>query len=157
MNHSLTVSRVHGPGLPPDHLSAVAWTTPSGGSKSASGMSVLYSRRNACHTWPAVVRDVAWMRVCGAEWSLFPIHTPTATAGASMSSGGARNPYVEKSLRLSAVPVFAAAVRRSPSGPLLSESVCDQKAFCFGSVLPARMSLIRNAAWGEIAATPSGV
>ena len=43
-----------------------------------------------CQTWPADVSEVAWTRVRGAEWSLLPIHTPTARPAASGSSGGAR-------------------------------------------------------------------
>ena len=61
---------------------------------------------------------------------------------------------MEKSRRLSAVPVFVAAGRRESLGPLRSASVCAQKAFCFGSVFPARMFVVRNAACGETAATP---
>ena len=52
--------------------------------------SALVPAAASAQTVPAAVSDVAWTLALGAEWSLLPIQTPTATAGASGSSGGAR-------------------------------------------------------------------
>ena len=90
MNHSRVVARVHEPGRPPVQRSIVARTTPFGGLNEAIGRPLEYSRMNACQTWPAVVKEVACTLASGAEWSLLPIHTPTARAAASGSAGGAR-------------------------------------------------------------------
>ena len=54
------------------------------------------------------------------------------------------------------VPVLAAAGRRDPPGPLRSASFSAQMSFWRGSVLPARMSLTRNADCAETARSPSG-
>ena len=52
--------------------------------------------------------------VRGYEWSLLPIHTPTASAGAFLFAGGARNPYAWTSRLSLVVPVLYAAGRRRP-------------------------------------------
>jgi hypothetical protein len=90
MKSSLTVSLVHGPGRPPDHASIVADTMFFGAWKSATGSFAETSRTNACQSGAAAVSEIAGFRARGLEWSLLPIHTPTASAGAFGSSGGPR-------------------------------------------------------------------
>jgi hypothetical protein len=41
MNHSVVVSRVHGPGLPPVHASILARTTPPGRENEVTGQPLL--------------------------------------------------------------------------------------------------------------------
>ena len=59
MNHSVVVSRVHGPGLPPVHASIVAWTTPFGRENVAIGCFAVSSRTNALHRGAAAVSEIA--------------------------------------------------------------------------------------------------
>ena len=119
MNHSLIVSRVQGPGLPPVHASIRAWTTPFGGAKLATGCLFVRSRTKACHSGAAAVSEIAGWRERGFEWSLLPIQSPIASAGAVGSLGGARKPYVARSRASFAVPVFAATGRRCAGRPVL--------------------------------------
>jgi hypothetical protein len=91
MNHSLIVSRVQGPGLPPVHASIRAWTTPFGRTKLATGCLFVRSRTKACHSGAAAVSEIAGWRERGFEWSLLPIHTGTASDGRPPVWGG-RNP-----------------------------------------------------------------
>src|SRR5258705_14020951 len=96
MNHSLIRCRVHGPGLPPDHLSIEAFTTLLGRRNVEIGQFWVYSRTNARHSGAAAVSEIAGLRARGSEWSLLPIHTPTARAGRSALAGGGGNPYVAR-------------------------------------------------------------
>src|SRR3954470_19951063 len=104
----------------------------------------------------AAASEFAGLLVRGFEWSLLPSHTPTARPAAAGSFGGARNPYVARSRTSSVVPVLAAAGRRDPSFVLCNARAVAQTGFCLGSLLPARMSAMRNAAPGEIACVGSG-
>ena len=104
-------------------------TSPPGRGKSATGHFLVYSRTKACHTSPEASSDVGGLLVRGAEWSLLPIQIPTARPGADGSFGGARKPYAPKSAAASAVPVFTAAGRRLPPGPLRSSRVLAQIGF----------------------------
>jgi len=90
MNHSLVVSRVHGPGAPPVQASIRARTMPVGRLKLATGIFAVRSRMNACQSGAAAVREIAGFFECGFEWSLLPIQIPVAMAGARRSVGGAR-------------------------------------------------------------------
>src|SRR6185503_20191580 len=157
MNHSTFVSRVHGPGAPPVHASILARTTPLGGLNVASGCFEVRSRTNACQSGAAAVNEVAGFFDFGFEWSLLPIHSPTAYAGAAPSFGGATKPYVARSRASFAVPVLAATARWSPWGPLRISRTFDQIGLCFGCVLPSRMSDTRKAACGLTACTALGL
>ena len=88
--NSLRVSRVHGPGFPPDQASIVAVTTLLGRWNLAIGHFFEYSSTNACHSGAAALIDVAGSRERGSEWSLLPIQIPTTSPGLSLSFGGAR-------------------------------------------------------------------
>ena len=137
MNHSDVVARVHGPGLPPVHASIVARTTPFGPLELGDRQPPCSrGRTHATAARPRSARSPA-VRERGFEWSLLPIQTPIASAGASDRLGGARNPYVARSRASLAVPVLTAAGRRLPARAVVgSPSLADQIGFCFGSVLP---------------------
>src|SRR5882672_10758692 len=157
MNHSLIRARVHGPGLPPDHLSIEALTTPLGRRNVETGQFWVYSRTKARHRGAAAVSEIAGCRARGSEWSLLPIHTPTARAGRPAVVGGARKPYVARSRASFAVPVFTAAGRCVPFFVLRNSSFADQIGFWERIVLPARMSVTRYAAPAEIARVAAGL
>jgi hypothetical protein len=142
MNSSARVSRVHGPGDPPDHASIRDWTTLSGRLNCATGQSFDRSRTNARHSGAAAVRDVAGFFDFGFEWSLLPIQIPTARPGTPSLPGG-RKPYVARSRASFAVPVLTAAGRRVFLGVFVSIVFSAQIGFWRGSVLPARMSVTR--------------
>src|SRR5258705_10839811 len=114
MNHSLIRCRVHGPGLPPDHLSIDALTTLLGRRNVEIGQFWVYSRTNARHSGAAAVSEIAGLRARGSEWSLLPIHTPTARAGRPALAGAARNPYGSSSRASVARPVLTPARRLVP-------------------------------------------
>src|SRR5437870_1085563 len=92
MNHSVRVSRVHGPGAPPDQASIVALTTPGGGDgKLATGQVRDSSRRNDDQMRPGPsAATIEKSSALGAEWSLLPVQTDATICGAPGSAGGAR-------------------------------------------------------------------
>ena len=64
-NSSRVVSRVHGPGLPPDHASMRAVTMPLGSRNRATGSPFVSWRTNDCHSGAAAVSEVAGVRARG--------------------------------------------------------------------------------------------
>src|SRR6185369_6024806 len=96
MNISLTVDTVPEPGSSPLNASTVTSTRPLGRLNFAIGIFWLTS---------VMIRDHSGADDSSERASLFgveselPIHTPTASAGALGSVGGARNPNAVVSLR----------------------------------------------------------
>ena len=91
MNHSVTVSRVHGPGAPPVHASIRGLDDALRRAERRDRLLRASGRGRTPAT--AAPRRSARSRASrerGFEWSLLPIQSPTAIAGAFGSFGGAR-------------------------------------------------------------------
>ena len=101
--NSLIVLVVNGPGLRPVNASTVAVWMSLGGLNSAIGSPLLTSRMIADQSGAEVSSES--LPSLGVL-SLLPIQTPTASAGAFLSAGGARKPYAATSRLSLVVPVL---------------------------------------------------
>ena len=102
-NSSVTFLVVYGPGRSPLNASTSADLIPAGRLKSVTGVPALISVRMRDQSGAEESRDRLPLFGVASE---LPIQTPTASAGATGSSGGARKPYARTSLLSDVVPVL---------------------------------------------------
>src|SRR4029078_7591213 len=146
-------------GFAPVHGSILACPIPPGSLKSLIAHFFVTSSMKPCQT--KVVTSIEKTGFCGvdtSELSLLPFQPRDTRANSPALRpsvfGGAMKPYALRSLASLFVPVFSVAGRRLPAS-FVSANL-PQNGLTFGFVLPARMSVTMNAAWGDAAWVVSG-